>query len=114
GEYGEVLKAMNRSNSDIIEVENAVVGVDHATLGRFVMEKWNLPSLLCRTVGFHHSIVDAGEDGEVAKLCAVVHVADTVTNHLGLGLGKTDRGFVDPEILTSLGLTSHDIQDISL
>ena len=114
GEYGEVLQVMNRSNSDIIEVENAVVGVDHATLGRFVMEKWNLPSLLCRTVGFHHSIAGAGEDVEVAKLCAVVHVADTVTNHLGLGLGQTDRGFVDPEILKDLDLTSHDIQDISI
>ena len=113
-EYREVLEVMNRANSDIIEVENSIVGVDHATLGMYVMEKWNLPALLCRTVGCHHSLADAGEDEEARQLCAIVHVADIVTNHLGLGLGQTDRGFVDPTILKGLGLSSHDIQDISL
>ncbi|MFY9167878.1 MAG: HDOD domain-containing protein [Desulfomonilia bacterium] len=114
GEYREVLEVMNRANSDIIEVENSIVGVDHATLGMYIMEKWNLPPLLCRTVGCHHSLADSGEDAETRQLCAIVHVADIVTNHLGLGLGQTDRGFVDPAILKGLNLSSHDIQDISL
>lgn len=114
GEYREVLEVMNRANSDIIEAENSIVGVDHATLGMYIMEKWNLPSLLCRTVGCHHSLADSGEGRETRQLCAIVHVADIVTNHLGLGLGQTDRGFVDPTVLKGLGLSSHDIQDISL
>ncbi|MGB4108594.1 MAG: HDOD domain-containing protein, partial [Desulfomonilia bacterium] len=114
GEYREVLEVMNRANSDIIEVERSIVGVDHATLGKYLMEKWNLPALLCKTVGYHHTIVEAGDDEETRKLCAIVHVADIVTNHLGLGLGQTDRGFVDPTVLSGLGLSSHDIQEISL
>ena len=114
GEYREVLEVMNRANSDIIEVERSIVGVDHATLGKYLMEKWNLPALLCKTVGYHHAIVEAGNDEETRKLCAIVHVADIVTNHLGLGLGQTDRGFVDPTVLSGLGLSSHDIQEISL
>ncbi|HNR50470.1 MAG TPA: HDOD domain-containing protein, partial [Deltaproteobacteria bacterium] len=80
-------------------VERSIVGVDHATLGKYLMEKWNLPALLCKTVGYHHAIVEAGNDEETRKLCAIVHVADIVTNHLGLGLGQTDRGFVDPTVL---------------
>jgi HD-like signal output (HDOD) protein len=114
GEYREVLEVMNRANSDIIEVEKSIMGVDHATLGKYLMEKWNLPALLCKTVGYHHRLAEAGEDDQTRKLCAIIHVADIVTNHLGLGLGQTDRGFVDPAVLSNLGLSSHDIQDISL
>jgi HD-like signal output (HDOD) protein len=114
GEYKEVLEIMNRANSDIIEVEISILGVDHATLGRFLMEKWNLPALLSRTVGSHHSIDDITDDEEARKLCSIVHVADIITNHLGLGIGQSDRGFVDPSLLNKMGLTSHDIQDISI
>jgi HD-like signal output (HDOD) protein len=114
GEYREVLETMNRANSDIIEVEQSIIGVDHATLGRFLMEKWNLPALLYRTVGAHHSIGDIGNDEEAKKLCAIIHVADIVTNHLGLGIGQSERGFVDPALLSQMGLTSHDIQDVSI
>jgi HD-like signal output (HDOD) protein len=114
GEYNEILEIMNRANSDIIEVETSIMGVDHATLGRFLMEKWNLPALLYKTVGAHHSIGDITDDEEARKLSAIIHVADIVTNHLGLGIGQSDRGFVDPALLNQMGLTSHDIQDISI
>ncbi len=114
GEYGEVLEVMNRANTDIIEVETNIMGVDHATLGRFLMEKWNLPSVLAKAVGFHHSLTGITNDEETKKLCSVVHVADIVTNHLGLGIGISERGFVDPALLSHMGLSSHDIQDISI
>ena len=114
GEYRGVLEIMNRANSDILEVETSIMGVDHATLGRFLMEKWNLPALLSRTVGSHHGIDEITDDEEAKKLCAIIHVADIVTNHLGLGIGQSDRGFVDPSLLNRMGLTSHDIQDISI
>lgn len=114
GEYKDVLEIMNRANSDIIEVETSIIGVDHATLGRFLMEKWNLPALLYKTVGAHHNIDEMVGDEEAKKLCSIIHVADIVTNHLGLGIGLSERGFVDPALLNHMGLTSHDIQDISI
>lgn len=114
GEYREVLEVMNRATIDILEVENDIVGVDHATLGKCLMEKWNLPAILCKVVGSHHNLDQIVNDEETRKLCAIVHVADIVTNHLGLGLGLPERGFVDPSLLNHLGLTSHDIQNISI
>ncbi len=114
GEYSEVLEVMNRANTDIIEVEQNIIGVDHASLGRCLMEKWNLPAILCKTVGYHHSIAEVTNDDEAGRLCAIVHVADIVTNHLGLGIGQSDRGFVDPSLLSQMNLTSHDIQDVSI
>jgi two-component system, cell cycle response regulator len=114
GEYQEVLEAMNRAGTDIIEVENEVVGIDHASIGKYLMEKWNLPAHLSKTVGYHHSLVDITDDPTTKKLCSIIHVADMVTNHLGLGVCEIQTGFVDPALLNQLGLTSHDVQDISI
>ncbi len=114
GEYTEVLEVMNRANSDIIEVEQNIIGVDHASLGRCLMEKWNLPAVLCKTVGFHHSVAEVTNDEETRRLSSIIHIADIVTNHLGLGIGQSDRGFVDPSLLSQMNLSSHDIQDISI
>ncbi|MGC9325481.1 MAG: HDOD domain-containing protein [Desulfomonilia bacterium] len=114
GEYAQVLQISEKAGSDIIEVEHDLVGIDHASLGKYLMERWNLPSHLCKSVGYHHSLVDITDDQATKKLCAIVHVADMVTNHLGLGLNEIPTGFVDPELLNHLDLTSHDIQEISL
>lgn len=114
GEYREVMEAMKTAGADIIEIEQDLVGIDHASIGRYLMERWNLPSHLSKAVGYHHSLVDITDDGATRSICAIVHVADMVTNHLGLGLTENLTGFVDPALLKNLGITSHDIQDISI
>jgi putative nucleotidyltransferase with HDIG domain len=114
GEYNEVLDVMNRANSDIVKVEQNIVGIDHATLGKYLMDKWNLPSHLSKTIAFHHNLSEISDDNEANKLCSIIHVADIVTNHLGLGLSQSQGGFVDPSLLKQLDLSSHDIQDISI
>ena len=114
GEYSEVLEVMNRANSNIIQVETKIMGIDHATLGKFLMEKWNLPSHLSKTIEYHHNLDEIKGDNETQKLCSIIHVADIVTNHLGLGLSQSQGGFVDPSLLKQLKLSSHDIQDISI
>ena len=114
GEYREVMEAMNTAGADIIDIEQDLVGIDHASIGRYLMERWNLPSHLSKAVGYHHSLVDITDDGATRSICAIVHVADMVSNHLGLGLTENLTGFVDPALLKNLGITSHDIQDISI
>jgi HD-like signal output (HDOD) protein len=116
GQYREVMEAMERAGADILEIEQEVVGIDHASIGKYLMERWNLPSHLSKAVGYHHSLVDITDDGTTKSLCAIVHVADMVTNHLGIGVAQTQNqtGFVDPSLLNQLKITSHDIQDISI
>lgn len=114
GEYSEVLDAMNRAGSDIIDIEQDLVGIDHATIGKYLMERWNLPGHLAKAVGYHHSLIDITDDIETKRLCSIIHVADMVSNHLGIGMNPIQTGFIDPSLLNHLGLTSQDIQDISI
>jgi HD-like signal output (HDOD) protein len=115
GEYQEVLDIMDRGGMDIIKAEQDVIGIDHAAMGRRLLEKWNLPMLLCQAVGEHHRIPEGSlKESESKRLCAIVHVADLITNHLGLGITKLSSGFIEPSLLKQLDLSSQDIQEMSL
>ncbi len=114
GEYNEVFEAMNRAGADIIEIEQDLLGIDHASIGKYLMERWNLPGHLSKAVGYHHCLIDITDDVQTKRLCSIIHVADMVANHLGLGMNPTQTGFIDPSLLNQLNLTSQDIQDISI
>jgi len=114
GEYNEVLEAMNGAGRDIIDIEQELVGIDHASIGKYLMERWNLPAHLGKAVGFHHSLVDITDDIQTKRLCSIIHVADMVANHLGIGVNPIQTGFIDPTLLHQLGISSQDIQDISI
>lgn len=114
GGYAQVLEAMNKAGRNIIEVEQEIMGIDHAALGMYLLDRWNLPSRLVKTVGYHHDVADIKDDPLLRRLCSIIHVADMIANHLGLGLYTYQTGFIDPSLLGQLGLTSQDIQDISL
>lgn len=42
------------SAASTIDAERAVLIFDHAELGQFVTERWNLPQSVCLAAGFHH------------------------------------------------------------
>ncbi len=114
GEYNGVFEAMNRVGADICEIEQGIMGIDHASIGKYLMERWNLPGHLSKAVGYHHSLIDITDDVQTKQLCSIIHVADMVANHLGLGINPIQTGFIDPSLLHQLKLTSQDIQDISI
>ncbi len=114
GEYEQVIKAVNKGR-DLIEEEKNLMGIDHATLGKLLAEKWNLPSILTRSIEMHHTVIgDNFNDPQEKRLCTIVHVANMITNHLGLGIVPSHTGFIEPQLLKQLDLSSHDVQEISI
>jgi putative nucleotidyltransferase with HDIG domain len=70
-----------RSFSDL---EIAFFGVDHATLGAALAQRWNLPAGLIEAIAYHHRPSLA--NGKL--LVDAVHLADAATMMLGIGLGR--------------------------
>lgn len=62
----------------------AVHEVVHTTLGARIGAKWNLPELAIEAARRHHRFRD-WEPGAYSKIGHVVHVADIVADHLGVG-----------------------------
>ncbi|HZP83787.1 MAG TPA: HDOD domain-containing protein [Chthonomonadaceae bacterium] len=79
-----ILERMEAENLSFLEAERAVLGFDHAEVGGRIAAKWNLPVPLVQAIAYHHQPV---QNGQVAPLTAVVHIANVICLIAGIGLG---------------------------
>ncbi len=88
------------------DAETSQLGYNHADIGMFLSEKWNLPIELCDTVQNHHQPSKASEN---RVLASIVHLADYMTQHLQVGDFYWDSDMeLDPAILDILKFSSVD------
>jgi putative nucleotidyltransferase with HDIG domain len=79
-----MLQYAMRENMTFDEVERKLFGYDHAEVGAYLGESWNLPARLVMAMRYHHN-PDACEPHDAIVDC--VHVGDYFTMSLGFGLG---------------------------
>lgn len=87
--------------ASIEAAERAQFGVDHATIGAWLIESWGLPQAICAAVQQHHD----PEPSPNEPLVSVLHVAEVVIN--ALNLGYADNAHVtrlSAECCATLGL----------
>ena len=103
-----ILMKVEKENLSYVEMEEKIIGYDHATVGGFILKHWNLPDNLVEAVTFHHK-PEKAETQPV--LTALVHIANAIANTFGMG-GGIDS-FLNPireESLTLLELSDKDIE----
>lgn len=93
------------------EMEVALIGLDHAMVGRRIAEKWNLPEHVAAVIAHHHT-VDTGET--FRQHIATIHVVDCLLNHTRLGLADHVEvaSVLDPQALTELHVDIQDVQEL--
>lgn len=64
------------------EVENKIIGADHANVVGMLLEMWKLPEMLQEAVAHHHTPAQAAHYPTAA---AIVHVADIVAHAMEIG-----------------------------
>jgi len=69
-------------NRDLLEIENEILGIDHAELGAFYLERHRLSELLVQTARFHHCPEKAGSHGHIV---ASVQIADLLIRSKKMG-----------------------------
>ncbi len=89
-EFMEIVDEVNETGKSFKEVEIEKLGYDHQTIGRFLAEKWNLPSQHCSTIENHHNPSNAEENKVMAS---VVHLADYMTQALNIGNFYWDNNY---------------------
>lgn len=67
---------------DYISSETEHLGMSHAEIAFRLLDKWNLPIILCDITKYHHAPL---KSEEFPKQAAVVHLADFTTKHLNEG-----------------------------
>ncbi len=71
--FTEIHRLAILGTQDLIEIENSVLGMDHAELGALYMERHRMSELLIQTARYHHSPEKAQSHGEII---ASVQIAD--------------------------------------
>lgn len=80
-DYGAVLQQMQASDAFGIELEQSLLGLDHAAAGGLMAEHWRFTSQVVEVIRLHHA---PPGDGSGSLLCNLVHVADNIVHALDL------------------------------
>lgn len=105
-----ISKKVSEGKLTYVEMEEKVIGYNHATVGGMLSKHWNLPNDLVAAISYHH--FPSGAEN-YTKLASIIHVANGIANSLGIG-GGVDS-FLNPiqqDSLEQLGLKESDLEKI--
>ena len=91
------------------ELEDEVIGFNHARVGGELLRAWKLPVNIQDAVEFHHAPSMAKESPLGA---AVIHLADSITKSEGYAVSSTRNNHVDPIAWAITGLDQDSIEEV--
>ncbi|MFZ1292273.1 MAG: HDOD domain-containing protein [Melioribacteraceae bacterium] len=101
-EFKEILDSVKKQNLTYLEAEELHLGITHQEIGRYLVDRWNLPIAIADVINFHHKPSEAENNRE---LTALVHLADYMTKQLMIGDFSWDTTTtLDPSIIEILRL----------
>ena len=99
-QYRECM-AQARTAGGLVSAERNCFGVDHAQVGQWLVEHWELPADIGQAIAGHH------EPGALAQdpLVALLHVAEVLSNALNLaGISERHVSYISSAACDRLGL----------
>lgn len=108
-EYSRILVLVEEGGESFINAEEIILGCTHQDLGKFLAQKWELPSSLCHAMEHHHKPQLAPEN---TMLVSIVHLADSMTHEFKIGETFWDEN-ADFEIMVSDVLGFNSLEELS-
>jgi putative nucleotidyltransferase with HDIG domain len=110
GAYPLLYREFQSRQSELIDVEKRILGMDHTRIGELLATRWSLPRVLYDTIRFHHQPEKSTDN---RTLTTIVYLADLLMSrfHSGLELERmgTDKLI---EHLSQLDLSSDQFKDL--
>ena len=101
-EFKKIEAAVSKEKISHLEAEKKCLGLTHQEVGRFLLDKWNLPISIAEVISHHHQPSLSEEHSE---LTALIHLADFMTKKLMIGSFSWDStSEIDLEIIDILKL----------
>lgn len=100
-----------REERSLVEVEEEILGFDHASLGSYVGKQWRLPEHLVATIRFHHDPL--AYVGDHWAMVYTVALADFFCNAKGVSpLGVRNTVTPPSQVFSALGLQKSQVNQI--
>jgi putative nucleotidyltransferase with HDIG domain len=91
------------------EAEREVIGVDHAEVGKCLLQSWRLPENILEAVEHHHQPVSQ----PVPRLSSLVHAANCLAHLIGSNLGwEAFAVRADAAAIAALGINQEKLDDL--
>lgn len=108
--FRQLIDALTEERS-LVEIEEEVLGFDHAALGAYVGQQWKLPEHLVATIRFHHDPLEYAGD-HWAMVCTVA-LADFFCNAKNVSaLGVRNTAMPPSKVFAALGLQKSQVNRI--
>jgi HD-like signal output (HDOD) protein len=98
--FSEVHRQAVQGTRDLIEIENEILGIDHAELGALYLERHRLPELMIKSARFHHHPELADHH---ALIVASVQIADLLLRSERIGCSGNYMEVTREQCLTASG-----------
>ncbi|NWF97855.1 MAG: HDOD domain-containing protein [Nitrospirae bacterium] len=109
-EQKKVFDALKKSNKTISELENEIIGTDHAKVGFAIAKKWRFPDYILDVIRFHH-IPHLSK--EASDITVSVHLGNAIAKALSLGISTDPKvAIIAPDLWKQIGIDEKKIHSV--
>ena len=116
--YARVRSLHSEEGIPWLEAEHQILGVDHATAGKWLAEKWQLPEIMVQAIWLHHHPLEALQELDFVKhkeVILAVNLASSLAHSIMADSAASYQpGAIDQEIADYLRLKPRDLKDLSI
>jgi len=109
--YNEIVDFVQKYQMQLWQVEEKLIGIDHAKVGGLIAEHWNFPVVLVDAIRYHHAPSFARIN---QRLPAIVNLANSFAEDYQLTTSALLSFEVHPESLNILKIDAADIEKLKL
>jgi putative nucleotidyltransferase with HDIG domain len=84
--FAQIMELVCREECSFLEAEEQLFGINHASIGGKIAERWNFPQEISTAIAFHHR-PDLTEDNESISPW-LMYLADQICSMMGVGGGQ--------------------------
>mgnify|MGYP001769054029 CR=1 FL=1 len=110
-DYTKIVLLMNKYRLTLYQAEEQLLGIDHATVGSLIAEKWNFPVILVDAIHFHHTPSFARSN---QRLPAIVNVANSFFEDTNQQNALFFERTIHPETYRILNITQERVNKIQI
>jgi HD-like signal output (HDOD) protein len=108
-DYTRIVLFKKQYKLTLWQVEDKLIGINHARVGALLGERWSFPQRLIEAINFHHY---PGQAKENQQLPAIVNLGNSITAQQFQLNNELFSGQLNPDTITILKLSMEKLDSL--